>query len=302
MQNKANFRNDKMNITLDMTSKYEILEAWRGQKTKPIQTQLKPKQTQFKANKAKNKPNSNPNKANLKQVNEKTATLAPGNYADQMLLFCYAFVYFLLLFKVPHLFGHLFGRHPSDMPVKIQHIAALLMTGPCDPSASGYVLTIRVRQMTGTKDVTSSYIPIGCIPEYGPPWPIFVVGKINGRGRTLAVRQLGCHPLHAEAIVIFTTPAVDDIANGLFLVWIARTAEYLDVAVIIVYRLLRKKGHKKLEPGLYVSPPFRRARDERIVMLRIKVGPETDLAQIIPAHYVPALLTGLPQYRHQYPH
>ena len=47
MQNKANFRNDKMNITLDMTSKYEILSAGSGQKTKPIQTQLKPIQSQF---------------------------------------------------------------------------------------------------------------------------------------------------------------------------------------------------------------------------------------------------------------
>ena len=36
MQNKPNFRNDKMNITIDMTSKYEILSAGSGQKTKPI--------------------------------------------------------------------------------------------------------------------------------------------------------------------------------------------------------------------------------------------------------------------------
>jgi len=65
MQNKPNFRNAKMNITLDMTSKYEILYRSSGVKTKPKQTQLKPIQTQFKANKAKNKPNSNPIKANL---------------------------------------------------------------------------------------------------------------------------------------------------------------------------------------------------------------------------------------------
>ena len=60
MQNKANFRNDKIDINSFAISKYEILSAWWGQKTNPIQTQLKPKQTQFKANKAKNKANSNP--------------------------------------------------------------------------------------------------------------------------------------------------------------------------------------------------------------------------------------------------
>ena len=50
MQNKPNFGNDKMNITLDMTRYYKILFRWRGRKTKPIQTQ-------FKANLTQNKPN-----------------------------------------------------------------------------------------------------------------------------------------------------------------------------------------------------------------------------------------------------
>jgi len=40
MQNKSNFRNDKMNITLDMASKYKIISAGSGQKTKPIQIQF----------------------------------------------------------------------------------------------------------------------------------------------------------------------------------------------------------------------------------------------------------------------
>ena len=64
MQNKPNFRNDKMNITIDITRNYKILSSSPGPKNKansnPIQSQFKPKQTQFKANKAKNKPNSNP--------------------------------------------------------------------------------------------------------------------------------------------------------------------------------------------------------------------------------------------------
>ncbi|MBC8467907.1 MAG: hypothetical protein H8D56_00430 [Planctomycetes bacterium] len=48
MQNKPNLRNDKMNINIDMTTNYKILSRWRGQKTKPIQSQFKPNQSQFK--------------------------------------------------------------------------------------------------------------------------------------------------------------------------------------------------------------------------------------------------------------
>jgi len=58
MQNKPNFRNDKMNITLDMTSNYRILIAGSGQKINPIQTQLKPKQTQFNPIQSQFKPNN----------------------------------------------------------------------------------------------------------------------------------------------------------------------------------------------------------------------------------------------------
>jgi len=47
MQNKPNFKNDKMNINSFITSKYEILSAGSGQKTKPIQSQFKPNQSQF---------------------------------------------------------------------------------------------------------------------------------------------------------------------------------------------------------------------------------------------------------------
>ncbi|MBC8471028.1 MAG: hypothetical protein H8D56_16275 [Planctomycetes bacterium] len=61
MQNKANLGNDKMNITIDITSNYEEFAPLAGlknkansnpikAKTKPIQTQLKPKQSQFKPN------------------------------------------------------------------------------------------------------------------------------------------------------------------------------------------------------------------------------------------------------------
>ena len=60
MQNKPNFRNAKMNITLDMISNYKILSAGSGQKTNPIQSQFKPNQSQFwakiKGGKAKTNP------------------------------------------------------------------------------------------------------------------------------------------------------------------------------------------------------------------------------------------------------
>ena len=50
MQNKANLRNDKMNINAFITMRYANSYTGSGQKTKPKQTQLKPKQTQFKPN------------------------------------------------------------------------------------------------------------------------------------------------------------------------------------------------------------------------------------------------------------
>ena len=62
MQNKPNFENDKMNITLDITSNYEILPRLERPKNKPnsnpIQSQFNPKQTQFKPISKPNKPNS----------------------------------------------------------------------------------------------------------------------------------------------------------------------------------------------------------------------------------------------------
>jgi len=48
MQNKANFRNDKMSANLYMTGHYGIFLLCGRQKTKPIQTQFNPIQTQLK--------------------------------------------------------------------------------------------------------------------------------------------------------------------------------------------------------------------------------------------------------------
>jgi hypothetical protein len=208
----------------------------------------------------------------------------------------------VLFFKAPHLCGHLFGSHPPDMPVEKQTIAAVFMPGPCHPSASSYGLNVRTGQMFPLEDITSSNISVGRHFDYGPPPPVLVVGKVDGSGGALTVGQLGRHALHTPAIVTFTTPAVDDIANGLFFVRIARTAKYLHVTVIIVDILLCQKRHKKLEPGLYSSSPFRRTWDVQTVIIRIKVRRQADLTQIISANNIPALFPGLSKYRKQYRH
>ena len=65
MQNKPNFGNDKMNINIDMTSNYGILSGWRGQKTKPIQSQFKPNKAKNKPNLTQNKPKTNPIQSHL---------------------------------------------------------------------------------------------------------------------------------------------------------------------------------------------------------------------------------------------
>ena len=49
MQNKPNFRNDKMNITIDMTSIYKIFCCSPGAKNKPNSKPIKPKTNPIKA-------------------------------------------------------------------------------------------------------------------------------------------------------------------------------------------------------------------------------------------------------------
>ncbi len=65
LTNKPNFRNEKMNISIDMKSIYMILYRFAGWKNK---ANSNPIQTQFKANKAKNKPNLTQFKANSNPI------------------------------------------------------------------------------------------------------------------------------------------------------------------------------------------------------------------------------------------
>ena len=50
LTNKPNFRNDKMNITIDMTSDYKIFCRSQGPKNKPNSNPIKPKTNPIKAN------------------------------------------------------------------------------------------------------------------------------------------------------------------------------------------------------------------------------------------------------------
>ncbi len=65
MQNKANFRKVKLNVTKVLTRDYVQMDTWSIRKTKPIQSQLKPIQSQLKPILCQNKPNSNPIKPNF---------------------------------------------------------------------------------------------------------------------------------------------------------------------------------------------------------------------------------------------
>jgi hypothetical protein len=57
MQNKANFKKVKLNVTKVLTKDYDQLDTWSSGKNKPNSN---PIQTQFKANQSQNKPNTNP--------------------------------------------------------------------------------------------------------------------------------------------------------------------------------------------------------------------------------------------------
>jgi hypothetical protein len=61
MQNKANFRKVKFDVTKVLTKDYDRIDTWSIRKTKPIQSQLKPILCQNKANSNPNEPKTNPN-------------------------------------------------------------------------------------------------------------------------------------------------------------------------------------------------------------------------------------------------
>ena len=139
-----------------------------------------------------------------------------------------------LFLKSPHLRSHIFSIHIVGVPVEIHHIAAASVSGPRDASASAHCLNVGAGQMFRFKDVTSSNIPLVRICDYCPPPSVLIVGKINSRSGSLTVSHL----TEPGPIILGVRPAVDDIANGLFLVRIAGTTKYFDVAVIVIYGLL----------------------------------------------------------------
>ncbi len=92
--------------------------------------------------------------------------------------------------------------------------------------------------------IASCKVPVRRHFDYGTPWPVLVVGKVDGRGRLFALGQLAL-PGPGSALVRLT---VNDIAKGLLFIRIAGTAKYLDITVVIVNSLLCQIRHKALEP------------------------------------------------------
>jgi hypothetical protein len=89
MQNKANFKKVKLNVTALLTNKYVQLDTWSIRKTKPIQSQLKPIQSQLKPFKA----NSNPIKAKQTQCLPAVcvaglSAICVADQSQKMLLIC----------------------------------------------------------------------------------------------------------------------------------------------------------------------------------------------------------------------
>jgi hypothetical protein len=87
MQNKANFKKVKLNVTKVLTRDYDQLDTWSIRKTKPIQSQSKPIQSQFKANSKPIKANSKPIKANFRGKKCCSPLLCCGIYKEKM-IFC----------------------------------------------------------------------------------------------------------------------------------------------------------------------------------------------------------------------
>ena len=92
MQNKPNFRNDKMNIKAFTTMRYVNFNTGSDQKTNPIQTQfnpiqtqLKPKQTQFNPIQTQFKPNSQPSNSTARPASVKLMKIMSNDLKDKML-------------------------------------------------------------------------------------------------------------------------------------------------------------------------------------------------------------------------
>ena len=187
------------------------------------------------------------------------------------------------------------------MPIEIEAVAAFLVPGAGDPPAIGDVVVLGVGQVARTEHVASRNVPVGGLLDDGPPGAVLVVGQVNDGRRTRAIRELRRRLLHPPAAAV-PAPAVDDEADGLLFVRIARTAEYLDGAVIVVDGLLRQKRHEKLKPRLDLAAPFGRARDEQVVLARVEIGRKADLLEIAPADDVLALRFGLSQNREKDAH
>ncbi len=89
----------------------------------------------------------------------------------------------MLFFESPHIYGHILGGHPFNVPVEIETIGAFSMPGPCHASASGYVVTVRGGQMSRIPDIASIGSRVISFSDYVSPGAELVVGKVDGKHR-----------------------------------------------------------------------------------------------------------------------
>ena len=65
------------------------------------------------------------------------------------------------------------------MPIEIQYITAVSMSGSCNTSATANILIVRHGQVRFGKNIVPSEISVFCASDYSPPMPVFVVGKVG---------------------------------------------------------------------------------------------------------------------------
>jgi hypothetical protein len=88
MQNKANFRKVKLNVTKVLIKDYDQMDTWSIRKTKPIQSQLKPIQSQLKPIQSQLKPIQSQSKPIQTQFKPNLSCVASGEAGNKPNLSC----------------------------------------------------------------------------------------------------------------------------------------------------------------------------------------------------------------------
>lgn len=200
------------------------------------------------------------------------------------------------LLKSPQVGSALWRRHPFDVPVEKEEVAAVLVAGAGDASASGDISALGGRQMAWGPDVTAVVAVIGGASDDVTPRPIFVVGKIDGAcplgagGQSGGFEYLAAFGVGSAAEV----PAVDDEADGLFFVGVTWAAIDFDAAVVVIDGSLGQERDEELKPRLF-GLTGGAARDLKIVVFGVEICTQADLADVTSADDVFTLFARLSQ-------